>query len=202
MQLTRKAIGMTAAFGIIMLAGQTWADDADSLPSSDDVLKILAEAGKPGPEHAKLQPLAGTWTYACKFWMDPTQPPLESTGTVERKWVLGGRFLEEKIVGTGFDGKPGFEARGLVGYDNARKQYTASWNCCMNTGTCTALGACDESGRKFTFQTEAFCPVLKKIVKGREEIRIESNDRIVASSYITEDGKEFKMMELVSVRKK
>ena len=108
----------------------------------------MAEAGKPGPEHAKLQPLVGNWTYTCKFWMDPSQPPMESTGTIERKWVLGKRFVEEKVVGTNFDGTPGFEGVGLIGYDNGRKQYTSSWTCNMGTGTSTGLGEADASGHE------------------------------------------------------
>jgi hypothetical protein len=162
----------------------------------------MAEAGKPGPEHTRLEPLAGSWTYTCKFWLDPTKAPLESKGTIERKWILGGRFLEERVTGTSFDGKPGFEGFGLIGYDNGRQKYTSSWACNMGSGTCAGLGNADSTGSKLTFQTESFCPLRKKIVKGREEIRIESSDRTVAESYAIEDGKEIKVMELVAVRAK
>ena len=71
----------------------------------------------------------------------------------------------------------------------------------MGTGTCTGLGTCDGSGT-LTFETESFCPLQKKVVKGREEIRFESNDKVVAELYVIEDGKETKMMELVAIRKK
>ena len=95
----------------------------DNVPQSPaELVKAIAEAGKPGTEHAKLQPLAGSWTYTCKFWMDPSQPPMESKGTIERQWILGGRFLEEKVVGTHFDGNSGFEGFRLIGYDNGRRK--------------------------------------------------------------------------------
>lgn len=201
MRATLSAMCACSALVLTLLAAAAWADDKNP-QSAQALVKAMEEAGKPGPEHTKLQPLAGNWTFTCKFWMDPSQPPLESTGTIERKWVLGGRFLEEKVSGTNFDGKPGFEGFGLIGYDNGRKQYTSSWNCSMGTGTCTGLGVCDGSGTKLTFQTEAFCPVQKKIVEGREEIRIESADKVVAESYVIVEGKEMKMMELVAIRKK
>ena len=201
MNATLKAMGSSAALALTLLAGATWADDAKVSLSPEELMKAMAEAGKPGPEHAKLDPLVGTWTYTCKFWMDPSKPPMESTGTIERKWVLGNRFLEEKYVGTTFDGKPGFEGRGLLGYDNAQKKYTTSWACNMGTGTGTGLGESDTSGTKLTFHTESFCPMRKQIVKGRDEIRIESDDKIVMESYQTEDGKEMKMMEIVATRK-
>jgi hypothetical protein len=70
----------------------------------------------------------------------------------------------------------------------------------MGSGVCTGLGNSDASGSTLTFQTESFCPLQKKIVEGREELRIESSDRTVAQSYAIEDGKEIKMMELVAVR--
>jgi hypothetical protein len=193
---------MGMALIIALLAGRSWADDVKLPQNPEEFAKLMAEAGKPGPAHAKLEPLVGSWTYTCKFWMDPTKPPAETTGTVERKWILGGRFLEEKYAGTGFDGKPGFEGVGLVGYDNAQQKYTTNWICSMGTGTCTGLGSADSSGTKLTFQTESFCPLQKKVIKGREEIRIESSDRTVAESYVIEDGKEVKVMEMICVRKR
>src|SRR4029077_14802211 len=107
--------------------------------SPEGLLKALAEASKPGSEHAQLQPLAGSWTYTCKCWMEPGKPPMEMNGTTERQWILGGRFLEEKVAGTGFDGKPGFEGLGLLGYDNGRKKYTSTWACNVGTGAATGL---------------------------------------------------------------
>ena len=199
MRATCGAIGIAAALVLSLLAGQAGADDAKK---AEELAKAMAEASKPGPEHAKLQPLVGSWAYTCKFWMDPSKPPVESHGTIERQWVLGGRFLEERTIGTGFDGKPGFEGFGLVGYDNGRKQYTSSWVSNMCTGTCNGLGTSDTSGRKFTFHAEVFCPVQKKLMKSREELRIEADGKTIAESYILMDGKEIKLMEIVAVRKK
>jgi hypothetical protein len=194
-------MAVVLALGLSLAAGLSFAQDGKAAPTADQMVKAMAEVGKPGPGHAKLAPLAGNWTYTCKFWMDPNQSPLQSKGTIERKWILGGRFLEEKVQGTHFDGKPGFEGRGLIGYDNGQQKYTTSWTCNMGTGTCTGVGVSDSPGR-FTFQTESFCPMMKKVVKGREEIRFEGDDKVVAESYVSVDGKEMKMMELVSVRAK
>lgn len=40
------------------------------------------------------------------------------------------------------------------------------------------------------------------MVKGRDEVRIESDDKIVMESYQEQDGKEIKVMEVVSLRSK
>lgn len=171
-------------------------------PSPEAMMKIMAQAATPGPEHKKLEPLVGSWNYTCKFWMEPGKPAMESKGTIERKWILGGRFIEETVKGTNFDGKPGFEGRGMIGYDNAQKKYTMSWSCTMGTGTCSGSGAGDSTGKVFTFEKEAFCPMEKQVVKGKDVVRIESADKIVMESYMLKDGKEMKMMEIVATRKK
>ncbi len=126
--------------GVGMLCSGTFAADAALPQTPEAVIQTMKKLGKPGPDHAKLKPLAGSWDYTAKFWLDPSQPPLTSKGTLERKLILGGRFLEERAQGVGFDGEPGFEHFGLVGYDTAQKKFTSNWACSMGTGTCTGVG--------------------------------------------------------------
>jgi hypothetical protein len=123
------------------------------------------------------------------------------TGTCERNWILGGRFLAERVTGTGFDGKPGFEGFGLLGYENNLQKYTSTWACTAGTGQATGTGVANANGG-FTFQTMCSCPVLKKTIAGRDEIRIESPEKVVLESYKTVDGTETKLMEIVTIRKK
>lgn len=204
MKTITKLFGYSAALALalIVLSSVTCAAD-DTVPQSpDQLMKAMAEAGKPGSEHAKLEPLAGNWTYTGKFWMDPSKPPMDCSGTIERKWALGGRFLKEKLQGTGLDGKSDFEGMGLLGYDNGQKQFVSNFACNMGTGICTGVGAYDTSSKAFTFETESYCSMQKKIVKGRDVVRIESNDKVVLESYVMDGGKELKIMEIVSVRKK
>src|SRR5262245_13620738 len=107
MKPTFRTMGVIAAFALVLsvMAGLTWADDAKKIPSPDEVLKALAEAGKPGAEHKKLQPFVGDWTFTMKLWTDPSQPPAELKGTVERKWILGDRFVQETVKGECSSGK-------------------------------------------------------------------------------------------------
>jgi hypothetical protein len=203
MQSLWKTTGIGAVLLMqTVLTTRAWADEPKAPTSAEDLAQIVAEAGKPGAEHAKLAPLAGNWTYTGKFWLDPGKPPIESTGTVERHWLLGKRFLGEKVVGTGFDGKPGFEGLGLLGFDKSQNKYTMTWASNMSTNTCSGSGQADPSGKKFTFHTECYCPVRKKIVQGRDEVRLEGPDKTVIETYQSDDGKETKVMELVAERKK
>src|SRR5262249_29684357 len=158
-------------------------DEAKKNVSPEAAAKAMAEAATPGPEHQKLQPLAGSWNFTGKFWMDPSAPAMETKGTIERKWILGGRVLEEKVAGTNFDGKPGFEGCGVIGYDNSQKKFNYGFACTMNTALDTGMGTCDASGKTFTFTKEAYCPVRQQKIKCKDVIRIESNDKNVMESY-------------------
>jgi hypothetical protein len=203
MRTISKIFCLSAAMAIALIIGgaSAQADDAAS-QNPEDMMKAVAEIGKPGPEHTKLEPLIGNWTYSGKFWMDPSQQPMDCSGTIERKWTLGGRFVEEKWQGTGVDGKSDFEGIGLVGYDNGRKIFTSTFACNMGTAVCTGTGSCDASGKVFTFESESFCPIQKKLVKGRDVLRIESKDKTVMESFMMNGDKEIKIMEIVAVRKK
>jgi len=191
----------TAAFALCCSCAQVGADEGAKAPGPEELMKAMAETGQPGPEHEKLKALEGNWTYSAKLWMDPSQPAVKTNGTIERRLILGGRFLEEKYNGEGFDGKPGFEAFALIGYDKAQGKYTMTWACNMGTGVARGEGTADASGKKLTFETKSFCPLRKKVIQGRDEFRVEG-DKIVAESYVLEDGKEVKIMESVAVRQK
>lgn len=197
-----RALGACAVLALVLSVaiGPAAAQEGANSPSPEEIARIMAEVGTPGPEHERLAQLAGSWTYTCKLWMDPSQPAIETKGTVERKPILGGRFLEETYTGTGPDGKPGFEGRNLLGYDNAQKKYTSTFICSIGTGVCTGLGVADESGT-LTYQTQAYCPVKQGTMHGKDVVRIAS-DKVVIESYWIEDGKEIKAMELVSVRQR
>ena len=197
-----KAMGMTAALALVLavLAGVSWAADAKGLPSPDVLLNALADAGKPGAEHQKLQPFVGDWTFTLKVWTDPSQPPAEVNGTVERKWIMGGRFIQESVQGE-CHGKV-FEGLGLLGYDNAQKKFTAVRACGLCGTISHGLATCDSSGTKFVCAKEECCPLTGQKIQGRDEIRVENNDRIVMSMYRTVQGKEVKAMEIVSLRKR
>src|SRR5262249_49927390 len=111
----------------------------------------------------------------------------------------GGRFVEETIKGECL-GKT-FESLGLMGYHNGEKKFTAVRACGLCGTTNVSLSTCDASGTHFTCTTEECCPVTGKKIQGRNEVVIETQDRIGANVFKTIDGKEVKVMEIVNVRK-
>ena len=193
--------GWTLALVLGTMAGTVRADDGKTPTTPEEITRAMEAAAKPGLEHEKLKPLAGTWTYTCKMWMEPVGEPIVTKGQIEREWILGGRFLSEKVRGTGFDGQPGFEGFGLLGYDNNLKKYTQTFACTMGTGTSTGQGVATKTGT-LTFETECACPLSEEKIKGRDVVRIVSDNKIVTESYKKIQGEEVKVMEIVAVRKK
>ena len=191
---------LASVFALVVIAGPSLAEEAKAVPSNPEALfKALAQAGTPGPEHAKLQPFVGEWNVIQKVWIDPSQPPMESKGTIEGKWILGNRFVQGTIS-IDCHGKT-VEGMCILGYDVAQKKFSKLKVCALTSTSTAAYAVPDPSGKKFDFVSEECCPLTGVKMSGREEMVIEGNDKIVATIYKTMEGKEVKLMELVATRK-
>jgi hypothetical protein len=169
--------------------------------ADDNPFEAYEKAAKPGPEHKKLDPIVGNWNWAGKFWMTPDAKPVESKGTAVRKWVMGGRFVQDEVACKG--GPFGdFNGFGLTGYDNIQKKYNGVWTDSMTTSLSTSLGTVDKSGKVFTFHKEDLDPVSGKRIKGKDVIKIVGDDEHHMEMYKEVEGKEVKVMELVFKRVK
>lgn len=202
MRTTWKVIGLAAplALALAVVVGGTRADSIPAPPSPATLLKAMADAGQPGPEHKKLEPLIGDWTFTLKMWSAPNQPPAELQGTVKRRWIMGGRFVQESVKGE-CDGKP-FEGMGLWGYDSAQEKFTIVRACGLCGTISSGVNAVDASGTRFECATEGRCPLTGETITGRDEVIIESDDKIVMNVFKNVGGQEVKAMEIVSIRQK
>jgi hypothetical protein len=204
MRTILRLLGAAAALALLLgvLMHATQADEPTTPPSPDALLKALAEAGKPGAEHKKLEPFVGQWTFTMKLWTDPSQSPAELKGTVERKWIMDGRFIQETARGTCAKTGKTFEGLGLLGYDAAQKKFTGVRACGLTGTLSSGRIACDASGTRFECVKEECCPLTGQKIKARDEVVIESNDRIVTNFYKTINDREVKAGEMVSIRQK
>ena len=81
-----------------------------------EIMEIYKKAGTPGEPHKLLAKLEGSWTTRSRGWMDPGEPPVESTGTCEQRMILDGHYLRQEYAGD-MMGAP-FTGINLLGYDN------------------------------------------------------------------------------------
>jgi hypothetical protein len=204
MRTILKSLGAAAALALLLgvMYQATQADEPKTPPSPETLLKALAEAGKPGAEHKKLEPFVGRWTFTLKLWTDPNQAPAELKGTIERKWIMDGRFVQETARGECAQTGKTFEGMGLLGYDAAQKKFTSVKACSLSGTISSGLVTCDSSGTRFECVKEECCPLTGQKIKGRDEVVIENYDRIVMSSFKTINDREVKVGEIVSIRQK
>ena len=166
----------------------------------DPMMAKMMEAAAPGEFHKHLQPLIGKWNTTTKYWFTQEAPPEESTGSVDRKWILGGRFVSEDYRGTAM-GQP-FSGFGLMGYDNIQKKYDTVWIDTMGTGVFTQSGSCDDSGKNFTFSGKNLNPMTGQKEWGKTTLKIINNDKHVLKMFEKgTDGKDFLKLEIVATRK-
>jgi hypothetical protein len=177
-------------------------------PSEADVMKEILEFATPGENHKLLAGLVGSWTYTFKMWMDPSEPPTESTGVAVTKPTLDGRYFTTENTGKipmpGPDGKikeMDFKGIATDGYDNVKKKFVSAWIDNMGTGIMLSEGTYDPATKTFTYLSGAEpAPGMK--TKVRETVKIVDQDHHVFAFYEDNGGQEAKTMEISCTRKK
>lgn len=165
------------------------------------MMEAWMKAGTPSDAHKKLEPFVGNWDVKVKSWMAADAPPLESTGSAQNSWILGGRYLEQKFQGSFMD-MP-FNGVGYTGYDNTKKQYVSTWMDSMSTSVMVAAGNADPTGKVMAFAANMEDPVTHKIHRIDEKITIVNNDHHVMEMWAPGmDGKVYKNMEITYTRRK
>jgi hypothetical protein len=197
MEATMNRILWLCGLAAVLLVTTARADD-----KSRALFEAMRKASAPGPFHKKLEPLVGNWNWTARCWLEPGKSPLESSGTCERKWILGGRILMEEVVSKdGFDG--GFQGLGLMGYDNQQKKYVTAWTDTLNSGIECDTGTVDEAGKVFTFHGERVNAATGQKARSRDVLRIVDDNKQTMEVYkMGLDGKEMKAMELTLTRRK
>ena len=154
----------------------------------------------PGEPHARLVKKAGDWNVAVKIWHSPDmEVPEESTATSRIKAIMGGRYILEKVKGEAM-GMP-FEGLGISGYDNLTKKFIGVWVDTMSTGIIHSEGTPAQYGDIINFEGTHPDPLRGRYDKTRSVERTISDDKFIFTSYKTsDDGREFKGMELTYTR--
>jgi hypothetical protein len=112
------------------------------------MMELWKKVGTPGPGHKRLEGLVGKWDYKMKAWTEPGEPPDESSGVSEFKWVLGKRFLQAESSGTFM--KMPYESLWLLGYDNFKKKYVMNYTDNMTTAMIGGTGVISPDGKTIT----------------------------------------------------
>lgn len=211
-QLRRTGIGIIAIAGVAFVVGRgsvlvggesaASAHPAQDTPQMgqdpsefqmDEEMQAMMAAMQPGEHHKALEPLIGTFNAEVKFWMEPNSEPMVFNGTISREWVLGDRFVVERIAGDSDYGQ--FEGLGYIGYNNFDQQYESIWMESASTAIAQANGVFKTEEHKLVFMGNHRDPT-GAMKFGYFEIDMSDPDLHVATGYsFDENGKDFKNFE-------
>ena len=172
-------------------------------PAEDAMMQKWLAASTPGPAHAALNDLAGTWDIATTTWMGgPGSAPSHSKATADIQWVLGGRFLRQEMKGD-MNGMP-MEGVGYTGYDNITKSYVSVWIDNSSTSLFPTTGTFDPKNRALTLFGTMDDPVTGEYGKMMKYVtHIVSKDKNVFEVYdLTTPGPDQRVAEMVYTRRK
>jgi hypothetical protein len=133
------------------------------------------EPAKPGPEHAKLKELVGTWDATVKMMGQ------ESKATCTYRMGLGDLWLLSNFNGD-FGGMK-FTGHGVDGYDTAKKKYVGFWVDSMSTGMIQLEGEYDAEKKVLTMTGDSVGPDGKP-VKMKTTSEMPDKDTIVFKMFM------------------
>jgi hypothetical protein len=192
-QMRWLASAVLVAGTIGFLAGSAFTEDP--APDEAEMMKMIMELATPGAAHQQLADMAGDWDVDATMWMTPGEP-IASKATSKGTMALGGRYLATEYSGT-FQDMP-FNGRGVLAYDNFKKQYQSVWFDSMSTSLSLETGSMSDDGKTLTMNGAWEGPMGK--VPFRNVYAFESKDRYTLTAYHTMGGEEAKTMELVFTR--
>jgi hypothetical protein len=162
------------------------------------LLGVVAAALPPGPEHARLTAMAGTWDVDMTFRFRPDGPPVAVKATSTIRPLLGGLFIEEAIEGT-LNGTP-FTTLAWTGFNTSTRQYEATRIASTNTARIAETGTYDERTKQF--ELKADYPLAGDTWHQRTVIQQSSADAMTATSYLSFGNvPEWKAVEIKYSRK-
>ena len=178
---------LLACISLISIGSRALAQDADAMKKYTDFMT-------PGDMQKILAAANGKWSEDITLWMAPGQPPSKSTGTVDYKMILGGRYQQGNISAS-FNGMP-YEAVSITGYDNMKKLFFSSYVDNMGTGVLNMEGPYDAATKTITLTGIELDPMTGKGMKMRETLKMVDDHTQVTAMYDITGGKEIKLMEI------
>lgn len=167
---------------------------------TQDQMKAWTDYMTPGEVHKMMAKWDGKWKEDVTMWMQPGTPPTKSTATCVNKMVMGGRYQQSNHTGT-MMGQP-FEGQGTLAWDNARKMLITTWIDNMGTGIMYLEGPWDNATKSATFKGKTTDPTTGKEMDVKEIFTVVNDNTHKLEMFMTQDGQEFKTMEITFTRMK
>ena len=194
LEVRMKSVRTLLAVAAVLAAAPAFAQE--SRPSARPEAPAMPT---PGPEHAVLKDLAGTWDATVESFAAPGQPPMLAKG-IETGTMVGGFWLvsdfKSEVMGQPFLG------RSTLGYDPVKKKYVSTWIDSMTPSLSVGESDYDAATKTFTGWTDALDhrgrPTRFKMVT----VFKDPATRISTTSMPGPDGKEMTVMRITYTRQR
>lgn len=190
------AIATAACTSAVTLPARAEEQPAPPPAQQPSEMPMFLQRGLPGPGHALLEPLEGTFRVEMSVYMvlgTPEEPAVSTDIICRREWVAGGRFLHDVTEGTLADSPYYREA--LLGYSNVDRRYEWVTVDAANANMMIYQGKVGSGPRAPIQMTGSFTDQgwlgeanAGKPVDMRTVITIESEDRHVFELFFTPPG--------------
>jgi hypothetical protein len=150
---------------------------------------------KPGPEHAILKKIVGTWD--AEMDMGPAG---KSKGSMTTKEVAGGTWFVSEFKGE--MGGMKFEGVGINGYDPKKKKYVGTWTDSMSTSIEPTEGTYDAATKTMTETMNSTGPNGEAMKFENVSVYKSDDEYTFTMSMVMPDGNKQKMMTINYKRRK
>lgn len=155
--MTMRTWAAVVAVAGLGLAAAALADQQQKQDQSQEAMpEGMADwmaMSSPNEHHEKLHAFEGAWHAQMRYRMDQGASAEPGEFESEFKVVMDGRFVEEHVTSETPMGE--FRGRGLMGYDNTKRRYVATWFDNTSTTIHMSEGYYDAGSKAFEFHGES-----------------------------------------------
>lgn len=169
-----------------------------SFSQTPEEMKAWQENMTPGKYHKWLASMNGNWDATVKMWMDPTQPPNVSKATTTNEMIMNGLYQRSTHTGN-MMGMP-FMGEAITAYDNAKKEFLATWIDNFGSSIMMLKGTLDEKTNALTLEGKMMDPATGKDMHVKQVNEIISEDSYKFTMYMVMNGQDIKNMEITYTR--
>ena len=209
MRINKNIVGVAAIAAVAFTVGRLGlplGNQSTAVAQDQGEMEMTPEqeawmkAAMPGKHHKYLEALIGDFTADVKIWESPDAEPMQFTGTISRKWILDGHFVQETVEADSPFGP--FKAVGFIGFNNIDGEYQFIWLENQSTTITVNSGFYNVEEKTLIQMGKHRDPATGKVVTGWSVLDLSDPYRhTVLGQQVGPDGKEFKNFEGVFVSK-
>lgn len=167
---------------------------------TEEQMKAWQENMTPGENHQWLATMNGNWDATVTMWMDPSQPPNVSKATTKNEMIMNGLYQRSAHSGN-MMGMP-FMGEAITAYDNAKKEFLATWIDNFGSSIMMLKGSLNEAGNALTMEGKMMDPASGQDMHVKQVTEKISDDSYKFTMYMVMNGQDIKNMEIGYTRAK